>query len=408
MLYVFVDTNIWFRVVTQGKPGCEMEHFRELKELATKGKIELLHPEVVALEFEKLWTHFESELTANTDKMERAFKELLGKGTWSEVEDIHTVLPSFLTDYRGKKSKDATERHKEVSEFLASPSANTLDLHLDMWLRAKKRLMAGRVPPKRPDEKTEKRERERDNDLCIIETLYVFFDKLGGKKDVAQLLFCSANTRDFVLENDGKIIGLHPCHAKGLPPSQYFTDLEGLLAFIKKHRKIKEPDPNEVKQALEKEKTTAQNRSFVVRDQFSGLFSAFRTVQPPLALPPDFHDLISAMTRANVQLALDAVPKDIAKMVSMAAEANQMAMDAIPKDLANMMSMAARINQMAMDAIPPDVGNMISMAANASRLAFDALPESLRAELAANAEAEEAKPKEGAEEGEDKPEEQKE
>ena len=40
-VYVFLDTNILIRTITQGMPGCEIESWEELKSLAEKNKVTL-------------------------------------------------------------------------------------------------------------------------------------------------------------------------------------------------------------------------------------------------------------------------------------------------------------------------------------------------------------------------------
>jgi hypothetical protein len=53
MIYALLDTCILVRIWTQGKPGCEIEHLRELVDLVDKKVVRILLPEVVELETEK-------------------------------------------------------------------------------------------------------------------------------------------------------------------------------------------------------------------------------------------------------------------------------------------------------------------------------------------------------------------
>ena len=47
VMNVFVDANIFIRVATQGRPGCEPEHFEDLRTLVEDRTFTLLVPEVV-------------------------------------------------------------------------------------------------------------------------------------------------------------------------------------------------------------------------------------------------------------------------------------------------------------------------------------------------------------------------
>ena len=52
MILALLDTNIYNRILTQGQPGCEPEHFEQLKKLAAESKVTVIVPEVVLLEFQ--------------------------------------------------------------------------------------------------------------------------------------------------------------------------------------------------------------------------------------------------------------------------------------------------------------------------------------------------------------------
>ena len=50
--YVVIDTNILFRIITQGVPGCEHKYWDKIQDFTKNKKITLIVPEVVLLEFE--------------------------------------------------------------------------------------------------------------------------------------------------------------------------------------------------------------------------------------------------------------------------------------------------------------------------------------------------------------------
>ncbi|MGL4419238.1 MAG: PIN domain-containing protein, partial [Gemmataceae bacterium] len=103
MKYLFVDTNIWVRVISQGKPGCEIAHFDNLRRLIEESKITLLLPEVVQLELEKNWRSFTEKAEIEIGKLEKELESLLRKEFWTEIEDVQKSLREFLTEQKAKK-----------------------------------------------------------------------------------------------------------------------------------------------------------------------------------------------------------------------------------------------------------------------------------------------------------------
>jgi hypothetical protein len=69
MKYLVIDTNIWVRVVSQGKPGCEIAHLDDLRSLVEESKLTLLLPEVVQLELGKSWRSFNETVTIEIGKL---------------------------------------------------------------------------------------------------------------------------------------------------------------------------------------------------------------------------------------------------------------------------------------------------------------------------------------------------
>ena len=51
--FVCLDTNIYVRIISQGKPGCEEEYWNQLNRWIVDGSITLLVPEIVLLELQK-------------------------------------------------------------------------------------------------------------------------------------------------------------------------------------------------------------------------------------------------------------------------------------------------------------------------------------------------------------------
>lgn len=79
MIYVFVDTNIWVRVLSQGRPGCELEHLGKLIALVGESKVTLILPEVVTLELERCQRAFTDDIATHFIDLSKAIEDVLRK-----------------------------------------------------------------------------------------------------------------------------------------------------------------------------------------------------------------------------------------------------------------------------------------------------------------------------------------
>ncbi len=203
MIYAFVDTNIFVRIASQGRPGCELTHFESLKTLVQSRAVTLLVPEVLLLEVEKKFRTIPA-----------TSKKLL-KQRWAEAAS-------------------------EILELLNSPHVEKIPFTQEVWLSAKKRLIAGRMPdPKKTS----------DQDAALIESLAWYL----GKIEKPLFHFCSENSRDFAVECKSKdkqrIFALHPLLADGLPPTRYSVDLADLLSFAQGYEKLPIPTTADIERA---------------------------------------------------------------------------------------------------------------------------------------------------------------
>ncbi len=95
-VYIFLDSNIYIRYLTQGQPGCEPVHFQELVKLITDGAARLLVPEVVRLEIEKFLTHMEGDFSFHFKK---AREELESRAkAWNEMSEVKDTLLNARED----------------------------------------------------------------------------------------------------------------------------------------------------------------------------------------------------------------------------------------------------------------------------------------------------------------------
>jgi hypothetical protein len=108
-LYVFIDTNIWIRFISQGKPGCELPYLDSLLTLVDQSRLVLVLPEIVELELEKLWREFKDDVAKHVGQIEKKVEDVFKPQLWTEIEDIRTAIGSFLQQQKQAKITAAEE-----------------------------------------------------------------------------------------------------------------------------------------------------------------------------------------------------------------------------------------------------------------------------------------------------------
>ena len=110
-IYIFIDTNIAFRVITQGQPGCEPEQFGELRRLMESGEVTLLLPEVVLLELEKLTRNLERDFDQQYTRIEKAVAACLdSQKVWNEAEGLVAALKAGFSSWKTQRLAEAKQR----------------------------------------------------------------------------------------------------------------------------------------------------------------------------------------------------------------------------------------------------------------------------------------------------------
>ncbi len=238
-LYVFIDTNIWIRVISQGKPGCELPHLETLSTLVDQGQLVLVLPEIVELELEKLWREFKDDVVKHVGQIEKKLEDVFKPQLWTEIEDLRTAIGAFLQQQKQTKITTAEANYKRIQQLFASAKIVKIPLTSDLLFLGKKRLISGRMPIT---------ENKAHNDACIIESMNEYFKTTNNPETV--LCFCSENITDFGLKTKDELV-LHPLVKDGLPPTKYVTNLRELMAFHESNAKVHEPPEAEIEEALE-------------------------------------------------------------------------------------------------------------------------------------------------------------
>ena len=242
MMYAFVDSNILIRVVSQGRPGCELQRFEDLVALAEGGVIRVLVPEVLMLELEKhfrlLPRQFESQCDKVTHSLTKATED-----AWNEIDALKLGLLDQVAGYKTTKIAECEQMTARIMEFLRSTFIQSIPLTNDIWLDTQRRLIAGRMPNSKGS---------ADQDASIIASIVAFFRQ--AKDQEARLLFCSENVHDFAVEckSDAKdrLFALHPLIQSDLPHARYFVNLETMLAFAKGYEALPEPNDEQIELAV--------------------------------------------------------------------------------------------------------------------------------------------------------------
>jgi rRNA-processing protein FCF1 len=269
--YVVLDTNILFRVATQGEPGCELMSWERLKKHVTDGTVRLLVPETVLLEFEKLRRKAESSLDVAVSKFEAtaALKEK-AKAAWNEISDLGDDVIAYLKNWKQEKLVSLEQRCDNIVGYLTSGEVIHVSLTPEILLRAFKRRLSGRIGNLDKE--------NRDADCSIVECLVEFFrDKVNKEKH--QLLICTENIKDFGYAVNDTMAAVLPLVQEGLPPAELFKNLVDMLKFIDDRHEVKTPAPEVAKKALSEE--VANNVAEQIGNYLEALNEAgWEAVQP--------------------------------------------------------------------------------------------------------------------------------
>jgi hypothetical protein len=251
-IFICIDTNILVRIASQGKPGCELTHWEAIRAAVSDGHATLIVPEVVLLEFEKL----RDTVPAAVQSCVNDVKKTIEKHEYhSEANELRGTMLASADSFRVELLDAYHRRCDEIAEYL-SANGKVIELTPELLFQAKRRLIAGRIP--QTENKQVKRDKNSDNDCCIVESLVVFFNL--EKREHAQLLFCTENYPDFAVKLDSGRYAFHQKVKEGLPLAEVFIDLKSLSdcleSIVAEKGKVVEPTAQEVKEAGEREAMT--------------------------------------------------------------------------------------------------------------------------------------------------------
>ena len=240
MIYLCCDTNIVIRYLTQGRPGCEPEHFESLKDVVQGDVARLLVPEVVLLELQKHYGAFPKIFETRI----KEFRDCaIPNNLWNELEDVGKSVLNCLDDKLKEKKAWLDQGYSSLCTLFSRSEVKIIRFTPEILFQAKRRLIAGQMP--RPEKRSE-------NDAILVESLRSFFETEGIEGH--DLYFCTENCHDFAIElvSDAKARRrvIHPMLQEGLPPTKVFVDLKGMMAFAQGYDTFSEPTTEEVAEAV--------------------------------------------------------------------------------------------------------------------------------------------------------------
>ncbi len=242
MTYAFVDTNIFIRIATQGRPGCEPNHFNDLQTLVTGDEFQLILPEVVSLEVEKGLGTLPKLVESACDKLSEAVSKAT-QDTWSEIDSLKVDVLSRINKLKQSRIKQCLEMSTQIKTFLKSNVIMNIPLTPEILVAAKRRLIVGKMPNSR---------KSSDQDALIIESLVSYF-RTGSRDSVNGLLFCTENTSDFAIEVKGSGLErrfvLDPKIQADLPSTRFSTDLASMLTVVRGFEDLPAPSGAEIEHA---------------------------------------------------------------------------------------------------------------------------------------------------------------
>jgi hypothetical protein len=287
--YVLLDTNILFRYVTQGEPGCEPEHFDALVIFVKSGTVKLFDSEVVELEFKAQCKGLEDGLKSEIKRIEEhvltGMKSSISeffltgkKKAWNEIKDLHPWLENESKSFSDRikawseeKFLKAKTRMETVRNLMLLPIVERLAFDENNIFRTKRRFLEKRYKQAEGSPKPE-------SDYNIVDSIVRFFESSSPQP----VMFCSENTTDLAIEIDSQQF-LHPFVKDDLPVgSGLFLSLANLVGFLRDQKPLKEPSAEKIQEAVEREVTTStfnQEPFYRLKIAINGKVRLFQTIQ---------------------------------------------------------------------------------------------------------------------------------
>ena len=191
MIYVFIDTNIYIRLLTN---STDNKLFDNLKILVNDGIIQLLVPEIILLELNKENLRSINEF----DKQARSLNANITnncKGIWSEIKDIEIKLNKLIDDEISIKKSSWKENYSELIKFLSSENIKFINFTPEIMCLGQKRVISGNMIGENSNRSSQ--------DAYNIESLIQYLNSVNADTN-SELLICTNDIKDFAKKTETK------------------------------------------------------------------------------------------------------------------------------------------------------------------------------------------------------------
>ena len=210
MKYLFVDTNNFIPCALLTEPGHSPVTIDRLIDSLSSDEVKLIFPEIVELEFFRKVDSLLSIIEKQVMDLEKAVNEKYPNHLKGDKERI---VKSIKEIYRKRKFASKLAKIK-VKKLFKSKNVIRIPVTYEMFINSYKRVLAGKKPSK--SEYCSECGRLTsiiDNDCLIFESILSLNNDLKDN----ELIFCSANIRDFADKIQKRKYDLHPELRADLP-----------------------------------------------------------------------------------------------------------------------------------------------------------------------------------------------
>ncbi|MCD2500159.1 PIN domain-containing protein [Clostridium sp. NSJ-145] len=220
MVNIFIDTNIFIRLITNNDDN---KLFEELKVMIEEGIVKLLVPEIVILELEKQDRVAKDKIKEEFNCLNKNIKEV-SKALWSEVRYISEKISNLIEEEKSYKLQMWDNNYEDVRRYLTSSSVEYIEFTPEIMCKGEKRIIAGKLV---------RANSNSSQDSYNIESLISYFEFLG-KNEEDELIICSNDIKDFSAAKKGEngFYELHPNFKEKLPNTKCSQTLENLMKYI--------------------------------------------------------------------------------------------------------------------------------------------------------------------------------
>ncbi|MGJ0909420.1 PIN domain-containing protein [Clostridium botulinum] len=220
MVYIFLDTNIYIKLLTN---LADNSFFQELKVLVKEKVVKLLVPEIVLLELYKqnrtVKHNFENEL----NKLQVNIKECC-KSLWSEVREIESKISSLIIEERKDKEETWDSNYNVLLNYLTSSDVEYIEFTPRIMCNGEKRKMSGKLV--RTNESS-------SQDAYNIECLISYLNSIEESHNT-EFIICTNDIKDFSKNKKYKngFYNLHPIFECDFKNAKCVNSLENLMKYI--------------------------------------------------------------------------------------------------------------------------------------------------------------------------------